>query len=394
MSNVLHLFGGVRAFKMCKSLAENGYKVWCLTLENPSPYKVYWSHKNISIIPKFVEIYEKIKGLRLGIFKLHFILYPFFIFEITKICKKNKIKIIHAHRHTGAIVTLIAKRLFKLNCKIIFDYHDPLEIEDKKTIFIKFFHKLERYICSNVDFILTQGEEHNKLLLNRWHIPLKNIGHIYNPVDINIFNPKKKDRKFLKKFNVSGKTVLFVGSIVPCFGIHNLIEAAQDVVKKVPDVIFLIRGVIRNQKYYKMLLKEIENKGLKDRFIWLPYFTQEDMAKLIASCDIGVILHVKGYLITETAIPNKIFEYMSSGIPVVANNLPNLTRFVKNNYSGLVCDTDNPKELAKALIILLKNNKLRKKLGFNGRKLCEKRFNWGVESKKLINIYKRLEDRD
>ncbi|MCS7123363.1 MAG: glycosyltransferase family 4 protein [Candidatus Aenigmarchaeota archaeon] len=388
--NVLHVFGGVRAFKMCKTLAENGYKVWCLTLENPAPYKAYLSHRNISVIQKFVGIYEKIKGLRLGIIKLHFVFYPLFIFEIAKICKKNKIRIIHAHRHTGAIVTLIAKKLFKLDCKIIFDYHDPLEIEDKKTLFIKIFHKLEEYICSNTDFILTQGEEHCKLLLNRWRIPRKKIGYIYNSVDINLFTPRKRDKSFLKKFGIFGKTVLFVGSIVPCFGIHNLIRAAKNVLKEVPDTVFLIRGIIRNRKYYRTLVEEIKNRELEDKFVWLPYLSQEEMAKLIASCDIGLILHVKGYLITETAVPNKVFEYMSSGIPLIANNLPNLRRFVKHNYSGIICNTDNPEELAKALIVLLKNNRLRKKLGFNSRKVCKKMFNWSIESKKLIDIYKKL----
>jgi len=394
--NILHVFGGVRALKMCRSLAENGYNIWCLTLEDPSIYKVYLSHKNIYPISKFTRIYEKIKGLRLGIFKLHFILYPFFIPEIAKICRKNKIEIIHAHRHTGAIITLIAKKLFRINSKIIFDYHDPLEIEDKKTLFIQTFYKIEKWVCSNVDFILTQGEEHDNLLIKRWNVCRKRIDHIYNPVDINLFNPKKRSKAFLKKYGVgvNDKSVLFIGSIVPCFGIHNLITAAKKVIKKVPNVKFLIRGIIRDKKYYEILKEKIRKEKVEKNFIWLPYLTQEDMTKLIASCDVGVILHVRGYLITETAVPNKIFEYMSSGIPVIANNLSNLTRFVKQKYSGLICNTDNPEELSKALINLLKNAKLRKRLGSNGRKLCEKKFNWNIESKKLLTIYKEIVGRD
>ncbi|MFH8120393.1 MAG: glycosyltransferase family 4 protein [Candidatus Aenigmatarchaeota archaeon] len=393
---VLHVFGGIRAYKMCKSLAENGFEVYALTLENPMPYIEYLKHKNIHLISRFTSLYEKIKGFRFSLFKLHFIFYPFFIPEVIKICKKNKIKLIHAHRHTGAIVTLLAKKFGKLDCKIIFDYHDPLEVENKNrdNLLIRIFHKIEKWICFNSNFIITQGEEHDKLLIKRWKIPKEKINHIYNSVDIKIFNPRKKSRYFLNKFGIKDKTVLFVGSIVPCFGIHNLVQAAKKVVEKVHKVKFLIRGVIRDKKYFEWIKNEIKKNKLEKNFIWLPYLSQDEMTKLIASCDIGIILHVKGYLITETAIPNKIFEYMASGIPVISNNLPNLTRFVKHNYSGLVCNTDNPKELAEALIKLLKDSNLRKKLGKGGRLLCEKKFNWKIESKKLIKIYLELLEQD
>jgi len=90
------------------------------------------------------------------------------------------------------------------------------------------------------------------------------------------------------------------------------------------------------------------------------------------------------------AQPNKLFEYMSAGIPVISSNFPLWKEIVEGHQCGICVDPLKPDEIAKAIQWILDNPEKAKKMGENGRRAVEEKYNHTVEEKKLLTLYKLL----
>jgi len=90
------------------------------------------------------------------------------------------------------------------------------------------------------------------------------------------------------------------------------------------------------------------------------------------------------------AQPNKMFEYMSAGIPVIASNFPLWKEIVEGTECGICVDPLNPKEIADAIRWIIEHPVEASRMGENGRKAVEERYNWGIEEKKLLELYNKI----
>lgn len=90
------------------------------------------------------------------------------------------------------------------------------------------------------------------------------------------------------------------------------------------------------------------------------------------------------------ALPVKIFEYMSAGIPVIASDFPLWREIISKNDCGLLVDPLDADSIAKAIDYLVENPKEAERMGRNGRNAAESLYNWNQEEKKLLNFYERI----
>lgn len=90
------------------------------------------------------------------------------------------------------------------------------------------------------------------------------------------------------------------------------------------------------------------------------------------------------------AQPNKMFEYMSAGLPLVTSNFPLWMDIVKGNSCGICVNPLEPKEIAEAVNYIIKNPEEAKQMGQNGKKAVLDKYNWGVEEQKLYRVYEEL----
>jgi len=90
------------------------------------------------------------------------------------------------------------------------------------------------------------------------------------------------------------------------------------------------------------------------------------------------------------AQPNKMFEYMSAGIPVIASDFPLWREIIDGNNCGLLVDPLDPAAIAKAIDYLVENPGDAQRMGENGRKAVEVRYNWESEEKKLLRFYDKI----
>lgn len=90
------------------------------------------------------------------------------------------------------------------------------------------------------------------------------------------------------------------------------------------------------------------------------------------------------------AQPNKMFEYMSAGIPVIASDFPLWRQIIVGSECGLCVDPEDPQAIARAIDILVKDRALAQRYGENGKRAVEEIYNWAREEPKLVNLYREI----
>lgn len=87
------------------------------------------------------------------------------------------------------------------------------------------------------------------------------------------------------------------------------------------------------------------------------------------------------------SLPTKMFEYMSSGIPVIASNFPLWREIIEGSGCGICVDPFDPAAIAAAIDYLIGHPDIAQSMGARGRKAVLEKYNWGVEATKLTDFY-------
>ena len=83
-----------------------------------------------------------------------------------------------------------------------------------------------------------------------------------------------------------------------------------------------------------------------------------------------------------------VLEAAALEIPSITSNIGGLTEVNLHNKTGIVIEPDRPLQLAKSIIKLYEDSKMRKNLGVNARKMVIEKFNWDESIKKMLKVYK------
>lgn len=117
--------------------------------------------------------------------------------------------------------------------------------------------------------------------------------------------------------------------------------------------------------------------------------TRPEVSALLSRCKIGVVtfLPLPNHV---DAQPNKLFEYMSAGLPVIASDFPLWRELVEGNGCGLCVDPEDAEAIANIARWLIDNDALAKQMGEQGRRMVLEKYNWQCEEKKLLAFYQQL----
>ena len=174
-------------------------------------------------------------------------------------------------------------------------------------------------------------------------------------------------------------TVLYLGLLEWARGIETAIRAIPLVRKRLPHVKLVIVGSGRHEADFKQVVAQL---GLQDSVQFLGWLDYTKAIEVIKECDIGLVPHHA----TEswnTTIPNKLFDYMSMGKPVIVSNAKPTKRIVQEEKCGKVFEEQNAEDLSRA-ILELENEFVRKEMGRNGREAVATKYNWAVDEERLL----------
>ncbi len=118
---------------------------------------------------------------------------------------------------------------------------------------------------------------------------------------------------------------------------------------------------------------------------------RQETAKILAKSKAGIVTF---YPLPNhiDAQPNKMFEYMAAGIAVICSDFPYWKEIIEDNNCGICVNPLDENEISNAINKLMSDSDLAKHMGENGKKLVTQKYNWDIEEKKLIQLYKELKN--
>lgn len=186
---------------------------------------------------------------------------------------------------------------------------------------------------------------------------------IPNPIDTDLFipvsnAPKKKALK--KKFGIPGQSIVYMGRVSYEKNIAQLVKAASLVIKKIPDLKFVIVGdgpEIQN-------LEELASKlDIRSSLIFLGFKKGEDLIEALQANDIFVTAS------KSENQPLSVIESMAAGLPVVAVSALGIPEIVRNGVNGYLTHSDMPEEIADKITKLLGDKRKLKKFSLASREI-------------------------
>lgn len=182
----------------------------------------------------------------------------------------------------------------------------------------------------------------------------------------------------------SGKKreVCYLGGIAAIRGIREMVAAMA---LSCSEVRLNLAGTFDDPG----LKVEVENNPGWERVNELGFVSRSQVSEILAR-SVGGIVTFHPVTNHIEAQPNKMFEYMSAGVPVIGSNFPLWRDIIEGNQCGICVDPLDPASIAAALDKLVENPDLAREMGLNGSRAVRERYNWAVEEKKLLCLYGEL----
>jgi glycosyltransferase involved in cell wall biosynthesis len=151
------------------------------------------------------------------------------------------------------------------------------------------------------------------------------------------------------------------------------------------DMSFKLAGMTYESSFFE----ELEADENWNRVNFIGKLDRTEVKELLAKSKMGLVtLHPTINYID--ALPVKMFEYMLAGIPVIASNFEILKDIVDKENCGLCVDPLDARRIGEAIEYLSSHDEEAKHMGECGKIAVLERYNWGMEEKKLMKIYKGL----
>jgi glycosyltransferase involved in cell wall biosynthesis len=165
--------------------------------------------------------------------------------------------------------------------------------------------------------------------------------------------------------------------------ILNIDEALQDRNHFVKWYLF---GSIPEREWF---LTELKSRGVSDRFRIEKRILHSRVMGEVQKAKIGII-PLPDLPKYHNNVPGKLFEFMAMRMPVVMSDLPPSRSFISDDKYALRVKPSDYEAFADAIVHLLDNPELCRKMGKEGRLRVEKEYNWSAEFNKLLDLYNDL----
>ena len=282
------------------------------------------------------------------------------------------------HFHDPELIP-IGRKLQRKGKKVIYDVHEhvPNQIRTKyylpaivRPVIATLFDFYEKRMAAKMDGVITAVDTVRDRLLP--------VNH--RTVDIN--NYPEGDLLYVENdWSKKNRDVIYVGLINEIRGIRELLASLAG-----PGAWKL---TLVGTFGAPALEKEMTKQPGWGRVDYLGQQPRKTVADLLAASRTGIVTFLPAPNHNKNQ-PNKLFEYMAAGIPVVCSDFSRWKKIVEDRGCGLCVDPADPEAIARAVEYLLTHPEEAKAMGQRGRQAMESTFNWASEERKLLDLYEKI----
>ncbi len=313
-----------------------------------------------------------VRHVPIGPSQIKLLLDVLLLFRALGLMLRKRYDLLHTHEEASFFGVLLAQ-MFRI--PHVYDMHSSLPQQltnfqyTRSRSVVRLFEWLESRTINSSDAVITicpaLAEQVRKLNGRVPQLMIENVPSA--EADPEVVSDESL-RRFRLDHSLEGKRViLYAGNFEAYQGIDLLLSSAEQVVARAQDAVFLLVGGKPEQvQHYKDLVAE---RGLSSHFRFAGQRPPQEIAGYMRLAEVLVSPRTVG-----TNTPLKVYEYLQSGTPMVATNLPTHTQVLNTDVAVLVAP--DPKALALGILSLLEDPACALKVGAQARKLYESRYSF------------------
>lgn len=256
----------------------------------------------------------------------------------------------------------------------------------RNRFILKLLESIELFLYRRAKGIVSVTNSFKENLVRRG-VDADKLSVVTNGVDLNRFNPLKKNKTLINKLGLQGQFVVgYIGTHGLAHSLETLLEAGallSDMSENGVSIVLLGDGARKD-----FLQDYAEELGL-DNVKFISSVPKDDVTKYWRILD-GAIIHLKKEPVFEKVIPSKLFECMGMGIPVLHGVQGESAEIVIKHKVGLVFEPESPNELCKVILKLRGDPVLREEFNTNCLKHAAK-FDRKKKAFEMLNILESIE---
>jgi glycosyltransferase involved in cell wall biosynthesis len=309
------------------------------------------------------------------------------LFRLYRAMRRGGFTVVHAHNPKPGLLAQLAARLAGVPV-VVNTLHGFYFHERTRPAVRRFYVALERLAARCSDVILSQNEEDVETALRERIARPGQIRLLGNGIDLSRFDPVRIGPEARRRTRAAlgiaedAPVVGFVGRLVAEKGIGELLEAARSVRARVPDARFLLVGMLDLEKADHVTPQVAERLGLGDVCVFTG--TRQDMPELYRAMDVFALPSYR------EGFPRAPMEAAAMRLPCVVTDVRGCRQAVAHGRNGLLVPVGDAGALAEAILALLGDPELARRLGEEGRRRAVAEFDERRVFAQVLAEYERL----
>jgi len=363
-----------RVLKQTRSIIDHNIanKVYVAALHNDSLSEEEMIYYNIELKRFKLSTRKFAKSLLIQLLK-----YVEFVIRVTGYYRKKGISMVNVH--SLALLPLGVLLKYWYGAKLIYDTHElETETNNNQGLRKKLATWVERFFIRFADQTFVVSKAIAQEYVRMYNMPVP-------PVILNCpnYTPRIESDLLRKNLGIPKDATIFLyqGGLSEGRGVHIILESFIKMNNPNRVVVFMGYGPLEEE--IKKASKAFAN------IYYHPAVAPDVVLNYTASSDVGFTFYENTCLNHYYCMPNKLFEYMMAGLPVIVSNMYEMSRFVKEHGIGIVAKKESVEgimaaidELMQVDLAIMKQNALK----------TTKYYSWEEQEKIMIATYKKLFD--
>lgn len=303
-----------------------------------------------------------------------------FAMKIDELCQAASYDAVHCHDLNTLNIGVHLKR--KKGYTLVYDSHELFNEMNGKGRWERMVgYRVEAWWINHVDWLITVNELMEREFKNRYGGELKTAVIRNIPESLKEL-PLEKDY-FHQKYNLDeqDRVLLYQGGFSRNRGLEELIRSLT----YLPDTCKLV--LLGFGELIERLTQLVIDLKLTERVFFHEPLLPQEMLRVTAHADVGMVLYQDSCLNNVLSTPNKIYEYIQAGIPIVSSDHPGKAIVVGTYKIGKLVDPQDEKGIAAAVEEILEIPESYLIAGLKAKK----QLTWEQEQEQLVQLYQTIE---